>query len=386
MIYLDNSATTHTKPKQVLKAVQMGLTRFSANPGRGGHSASIESAIEVENVREKTRKFVNALKSQNIIFTSGCTEALNLAILGTAQNGGHVICTSNDHNSVLRPLYHLVDEGIITLSVATPSNDYMLTRQDIEKHLKPNTYLICVNHVSNVDGSIADIDNIGELCMEKCILFLVDGAQSAGHIKIDMQKSHIDLLALAPHKGLYSPQGIGILATSGRANLKPIKFGGTGTESFNTRQPISYPEGFESGTLATPNILGLGAGIDFVNENFYKIANKLEDYTTYLNFELNKIPNIKVYTHPDNSHGVLAFNIKNIDSETVCQILNDKYNIYARSGLQCAPLKHKQLGTIDTGVVRISLSYFNTFSEILYTIKAIKKIANQNWHKRSNSS
>lgn len=375
MIYLDNSATTRIKPKQVIKAVNLGLTKYSANPGRGGHDASIQTALAVEAVREKVKKFVNAPKTQNVIFTSGCTEALNLAILGTAQKGGHVVCTSNEHNSVSRPLYHLVDEGIITLSIATPSNDDKITRSDIEKHIKPNTYLVCVNHISNVDGMVADIDEIGQLCMEKCILFLVDGAQSAGHLKLDMQKQNIDLLALAPHKGLYAPQGIGVLATSGRAKLSPIKFGGTGTESFNPRQPMSFPEGFESGTVATPNILGLGAGIDFVTENFDLIKNKIEDLTTYLNFELRKIPNITVYTHPNNCHGVIAFNIQNTESETICQILNDKYKICARNGLQCAPLKHQQLGTIQTGVVRLSLSYFNTFNEILTTIKAIKQIA-----------
>lgn len=378
MIYLDNSATTRTKPKQVLKAVDLGLTKYSANPGRGGHDASIQTAMMVESVREKVKIFLNAPKTQNIIFTSGCTEALNLAILGTAQKGGHVVCTSNEHNSVSRPLYHLVDQGIITLDIATPANDDKLTREDIEKHIKPNTYLVCVNHISNVDGMVADIESIGELCMEKCILFLVDGAQSAGHIKLDMQKQHIDLLALAPHKGLYAPQGVGVLATSGRAKLTPIKFGGTGTESFNPRQPLSYPEGFESGTIATPNILGLGAGIDFVTENFESICHKIEDLTTYLNFELRKIPNVVVYTHPDSVHGVIAFNIENLESETVCQILNDKYKICARNGLQCAPLKHQQLGTIQTGVVRLSLSFFNTFNEILQTIKAIKQIAKHN--------
>lgn len=375
MIYLDNSATTHIKPKQVIKAVNLGLTKYSANPGRGGHNASIDTAIEVENVREKVKDFVNGYKSQYVIFTSGCTEALNLAILGSVQAGGHVICTSNDHNSVTRTLNHLSDQGLITFSVATPSNDIKLTKQDIEKHIKPNTYLICVNHMSNVDGMTADIESIGELCMEKCILFLVDGAQSGGHIKLDMQKQHIDLLALAPHKGLYAPQGVGVLVTSGKAKLKPIKFGGTGTESFNTRQPMSYPEGFESGTIATPNILGLGAGIDFVNQNFEAINQKIDDLSTYLNFELRKIENVKVYTHPDNSYGVIAFNINGMDSESVCQILNDKFGICARNGLQCAPLKHQQMGTIITGVVRLSLCYFNTFNEILTTIKAIKYLA-----------
>lgn len=378
MIYADNSATTHIKPKNVIKAVNDGLTKFSANPGRAGHNLAIDTAIAISNVREKIKNLIEAPKVSNVIFTSGCTEALNLAILGTAQKGGHVIATSNDHNSVLRPLYHLQKQGIIELSIANPENNEKLTKADIEKHIKNNTYLICINHISNVDGMIAEIDEIGELCASKCILFLVDGAQSCGHTRLSMRKSNIDLLALAPHKGLYAPQGIGVLAFSQRVKLNPIKFGGTGTDSFSTDQPLNPPECFESGTVATPNILGLGAGIDFVNENYNAICNKLEDLTTYLNFELRKIPNVIVYTHPNNSHGVLAFNIEGMESETVSQILNDRFAIYTRSGLHCAPLKHKYMGTLQTGVVRISLSYFNTFSEIISIIKAIKKIAKEN--------
>lgn len=379
MIYVDNSATTHIKPKEVIKAVTSGLTRFSANPGRGGHKFAIDAAIEVAKVREKVKSFIGAPKSSNVIFTSGCTEALNLAILGTIHNGGHVIATCNEHNSVLRPLFHLKNQGLIDLSIATPQNNTKLTRSDIEKHIKSNTYMICVNHISNVDGMIADIDEIGELCAEKCIIFLVDAAQSCGHIKIDMIKSNIDLLALAPHKGLYAPQGIGILAFSQRVTLSPIKFGGTGTESYSTQQPKNAPECFESGTVATPNILGLGAGINFVEQNFTEIERKIEDLTTYLNFELRKIPEIICYTHPDNHHGVIAFNIKSMESEQVCQILNDNFKIYARSGLQCAPLKHKHLGTLNTGIVRISLSYYNTFGEIIFILKAIRKICSKDF-------
>lgn len=376
MIYLDNSATTRTKPKEVIKAIELGLTKYCANPGRGGHFASIQAAIQVENVREKIQKLVNAPKPQNIIFTSGCTEALNLAILGSAQQGGHIVCTCNEHNSVLRPLQHLKEQGVIDFDVASPAQPFAqsITLEDIKKHIKPNTYLVCVNHISNVDGMTAELDEIGEFCMKNCILFLVDGAQSVGHVKVDMQKSHIDLLAIAGHKGLFGPQGVGALATSGKAKLLPIKFGGTGTDSISTKQPLSMPEGFESGTIATPNILGLGAGVDFANLNFAKIQHKLEDLTTYLNFELRKIEQVIVYTHPENSTGVLAFNIKGMDSESVSQILSDQYKICVRNGLHCAPLKHKNLGTVQTGAVRVSLSYFNTFGEILAFVKAIKAI------------
>lgn len=375
MIYLDNSATTRVKPKKVIQAINKGLTIFSANAGRSGHTASINAGMEIFAVREKIRNFVNAPDIKNIVFTANCTDALNLAILGSVKNGGHVVCTVNEHNSVLRPLHHLKEECQITFSVAEPARKDILTASDIEKHIKDNTYLVCVNHISNVDGMLADIDGIGKLCRQKNILFLVDAAQSAGHIKLDMQKSNIDLLALAPHKGLYGPQGIGILAFSERAKLKPVRFGGTGTESFNPKQPTTSPECFESGTLAVHNILGVGAGIDFVNLYFEEIQTKIEDLTAFINFELRKIENVIVYTHPNNCHGVIAFNIKNKESESVAQELNDRFGICVRSGLQCAPLKHTFMKTINTGVVRVSLSYFNDFSDATKLIKAVKKIA-----------
>lgn len=374
MIYLDNSATSRIKPKQVINAVVKGLTRYNANPGRGGHTYSIECAMQVNLVREKVRKFFNGNKIENIIFTSGCTEALNLAILGSAKKG-HVIATVNDHNSVLRPLHYLKNQGLITLDIVSPQKEDILEWEDIKPYIKSDTYLICTNHMSNVDGMITNINEIGKHCKELGILFLVDGAQSTGHIKIDMQEDNIDFLAIAPHKGLYAPQGIGVLVINDAKTLKPIKFGGTGTESFSPMQPTSPPECFESGTLAVPNILGLGAGIDFVDENFNDIVEKIEDLTTYLNFELRKINNVIVYTHPNNAYGVVSFVVKGQESESVCNILNERYKICARSGLQCAPLKHKDMGTLETGTVRISISYFNTFGEIITLIKAIKHIA-----------
>ncbi len=330
-------------------------------------------------VREKVREFLNAPKSQNIVFTSNCTEALNLAILGSVKKGGNVVTTINDHNSVLRPLHYLKNKGEITLNIAQPERDDILTKDDILKYIEPDTYLVCVNHVSNVDGMVADISAIGQLCEKRNIIFLVDGAQSCGHIQIDMQKSNIDMLAIAPHKGLYAAQGVGVLAFSDKIKLKPIKYGGTGTESFSPVQPENSPECYESGTIPTPNILGLGAGVDFVRNNFNNIILKIEDLTTFINFELRKIDNVIVYTHPKNSHGVIGFNILGMESECVGQILNDKFGICVRSGLHCAPLKHTFLNTLKSGIVRVSVSYFNTFSEVIALIKAIKKIANENY-------
>lgn len=372
MIYLDNSASTFKKPKEVTKAVLDGLTKYSGNPGRSGHNISLATSQQIEITREKVQKFLN---TPQVVFTQNCTDALNLAIQGTFKQNGHVICSSNDHNSMTRPLFELSRQKGLELSVASPSQSGILTVDDIKKHLKPNTYMVALNHMSNVDGEIADIQKIGEFCAENSLIFLVDGAQSVGHIKIDMQKSYIDIMTLAPHKGLYTPQGVGVMAYTRKTKINPIRYGGTGTESINVYQPTDPPECFESGTLSTPNILGLGAGIDFVKNNFDLITKKIDDLSTYLNFELSNIPFVKVYTHPKNSFGIIGFNIKDFESSLVAQMLNDKFGICVRGGLHCAPLKHKHLGTVNQGIVRVSLCYFNTFTECEKLVRAVKVIA-----------
>lgn len=379
MIYLDNSATTYPKPQSVVNAVGESFAKFGANPGRSGHSLSIKTAIKIASVRENLANFVNAESPENIIFTSGCTDALNLAILGSVVNGGHIICTSNDHNSTLRPIFELERRGVVEVSVAQPTQNDKLRLADIAPLVKPNTYLICVNHISNVDGMEAEIAEIGKFCFQNCIMFLVDGAQSLGHKKIDMLKNHIDFLAIAGHKGLYGPMGVGALAVSSKAKFLPTKFGGTGTNSISTTQPSDIPEGFESGTLAVPNIVGLDAGINFVRANFEKIVHKIDDFTTLLNYELSSIDGVKVFTHPDNANGVIGFNVGDMPSSDVANILDQRFGVMVRSGLHCAPLKHRHLGTVEQGVVRASISYFTTFAEVQKFLKAVKQVAKGAW-------
>lgn len=376
MIYFDNSASTYIKPKEVTKACIDAINNFSANPGRSGHILSMRAGEKVFNVREKISRFLNNGKIENVVFTQNCTDALNMAILGTVVKGGHIICTCNDHNSLARPIFELQKQGVIDVSVASPKYGHILTAEDIEPLIKPNTYMVALNHVSNVNGDMADLNGIGDLCAKNCITFLVDCAQSAGHIKIDMLSEHIDMVALAPHKGLYSMQGIGILAFSVKACPKPIRFGGTGTASLTLTQPTDYPEALESGTLAMPNICALEAGLHFVEKNFNAISKKIDDLSTYLLFELKNIPNVITYTSPHNIHlGVVGFNIENLDSGECASILSNEYGICVRGGLHCAGLKHKSLNTVEQGIVRASLSYFNTYTECENFIKAIKKIA-----------
>lgn len=373
MVYLDNSASTLIKPKEVLKAVNDSLLNYTANPGRSGHKASIKTALKITEVRQILSQHYNNGNIDRIIFTQNCTQALNMAIIGCKKSGGHIVCTENEHNSVLRPLQYLSDKESVDYSIAFQSNNKGITLEDIKREIKPNTYMVICNHISNVNGALAEISPIGKYCREHNLIFLVDCAQSCGHVKIDMKKDNIDFLTIAGHKGFYSPQSIGALIMNEKFTPNPIMFGGTGTNSLELVQPEFLPERLEVGTISAPLIIGLGAGINFVEKNFQEIQNKIDDLTTYLNFELNKL-NINCYTQPENSFGVIAFNIANIDSNEIANILNEKYDIYVRGGYHCSPIKHKALGTIGQGAVRVSISYFNTFSDIQKLLYALKHI------------
>ncbi len=374
MIYFDNSATTYKKPLSVKISTLVALQKYSANPGRSGHKLSLRCAEKVFACRVAVSDFFNCPKIESVIFTKNCTEALNIAILGSVKKNGHVIASCFEHNSVLRPLKHLESEGKIQLSTVTPKNKTNITLEDIEKEVKENTYLICVNHISNVTGNKNNIEEIGKFCKAKNITFLVDVAQSAGHEKIDMQKQNIDLLCFAGHKGLFAPQGIGGLCINTENSPKSIVFGGTGTNSHVLFQPTNLPEYYESGTLSTPLIMGLNAGINYVNKNFEKNKIKTSKLTQYLYNQLECIKEIKLYTKKESLSGVVCFNINNMLSTDVSTLLDEKYNIAVRSGLHCAPLAHKFLGTTEQGAVRVSINHFNKMHEVKKFIKAINKI------------
>lgn len=374
MIYLDNSATTNKKPRKVTHSFRKAIKKYPYNPGRGGHKGSILAGMKVLETRESLARFFGAKSFDKVVFTKNCSEALNLAILGTIKKGGHIVTTYQEHNSVLRTLYYARKNLGITFSVAKPSDACLsqLTAKDIIKKVKKNTYLIIVNQTSNVTGNTIELNEIGRFCKKNKILFLVDSAQSAGHEMINIQKQNINMLAVAGHKGLYGPQGVGALITN-KVKLKPILFGGTGTGSESLKQPDSMPDGFEAGTIATPNIIALNAGVSFVSKHMKKINAKIQKLTTLLLEELEAIDAITLYSHNKKS-GVISFNIDGMDSTDVGNILNEKYHICVRCGLHCAPLVHKKFGTLNGGMVRVSIGYYNTQSDIKKLIKAIKEI------------
>ena len=372
MIYLDNSSTTHKKPIGVIWSQLLSVTKNSINPSRAGYKSAQRVSEKIFNARELFAETFNTT-ADNVIFTSGCTMALNTAIFGTAKKNGHIITTVYEHNSVMRALEKIKSTQSVTYSVVTPNKNGQITASEIQKHIRPNTYMVIVNHTSNVTGTTQNIESIGKLCKKHKLLFLVDGAQSVGHEHIDMQKYNINMLSVAGHKGLYAPEGIGALLIN-NVSVSPLLYGGTGTYSDQIKQPVEPPEGLESGTSNIPGILGMYAGLKFVNRNFKKINSKIYKLTSVLIDELKTISSVKLFSTNKHS-GVVSFVVKGKDSSEVSNILNEEYNIATRAGLHCAPLVHKYMGTLKNGMTRISISYFNKMSDIKKAIVAIKKIA-----------
>lgn len=380
MVYLDNGATTNKKPFCVKKEVFLStLKRNSANPNRSGYKISSNLASKILNIRQNLVDYFNCDNIENCIFTSGCTESLNLAILSSFQKGGHVITTCYEHNSVLRPLFKLKNEGKIELTIIKPNKNGELELKNFETAIKLNTYMIACNFTSNVTGYTNKIYELGKLCKKNNLLFLVDCAQSAGHEQIDIKKMNIDFIAIAGHKGFYSITGIGALLFSERAKkyLKPLKYGGTGTKSDSPIQPTEFPDGFESGTPNTTGILSLGAGLKFVQKKQDKINRKIYILTNYLVEKLKNIDGIKIYPYNNLYSGVIGFNIRNYSSNEVGNYLSEKFNICVRTGLHCAPLIHKFYNTLDIGMIRVSLCYFNNKKDINKLIYALQKFINQ---------
>ena len=374
MIYFDNSATSYHKPDCVVGAVVSAARHLSANPGRSGHSLSLRAGMLVYDTRKKAAELLGT-SADRIVFTSGCTQALNLAILGTVEDGGTVITTANEHNSVLRPLFELQRKGRISVKVLPPDERGVVTAEAIERALTPRTYMVAINHISNVTGAACCIDEIGMLCRRKNILLLVDGAQSVGYGEIDIEEQNIDFLAVAPHKGLHALQGVGILALGSRAKVEPVLYGGTGTESESVFQPRELPESLEAGTLPTPAIAALNAAIAHNQKIRASTRRKIAELSAYLIGSLQRIRGVRVYSPPDAFSGIATFAIEGIGSMDAANILSAQYDIAVRGGLHCAPLIHRHLGTLKEGLIRASVSGDNTFDEGAYFLKAVQEIA-----------
>lgn len=372
IVYFDNAATSFNKPQEVQLAVLNAMKNLTANPGRSGHHLSQRVAEIVYDTRENLKDFFGA-NNYDLIFTKNCTEALNLAIFGTLKSGDHVIATCYEHNSVLRPLEMLKSCGVDVTILDCDLQDFP---NQIEDKIKPNTKLIITTFVSNVTGEVCDVFSVNRICKKHKIKHLVDGAQACGHLEIDLQNLDCDLFAFAGHKGLLSLTGVGGLFVKNLEDLSPIIFGGTGTESENPIQPTDTIEGFESGTIPTISIISLNAGVKFLKQNFSKILEKERKLSEYLYKNLKNLEFLTLFSK-SNSKNVFSFNLKNLDSGTVANLLNEEFNICVRAGLHCAPLIHKKNKTLNGGAVRVSLDFYNSFEEIDYLINALCKVANR---------
>ena len=377
MIYLDNGATSFPKPLSVRQNVDISLKKFSANPGRSGHSLSLRAAKEIFECRKRLKELFNVNSEEEIIFTENCTMALNTVIFGLLNEGDHVLISSMEHNSVTRPLESLKDKGV-TYSTFDYSYDDNETVDNVRNLIKPETKLVICTHASNVFGFRFPIERICALCHAYGILFCVDSAQSAGVFDIDVGTNQYDFVCMSGHKSLYGPMGTGVLILNNR-NLKPLLYGGTGTESVKKSQPEGLPEKFESGTQNMNGISGLKAGVDFVkNRGIKNIYN--HEYKLAKRLFNGLANNRKVIIYNKSfDYGkvapVVSFNIDGVYSEDLVAKLN-KYGIMTRGGLHCSPLAHTTMNTIENGTVRVVPGAFNTINDINYLLNVIRKLTN----------
>jgi len=380
-IYLDNASTTFPKPKKVAESVYNFLTNIGGNPGRSNHENAMDTNRILLETRMSLAEFFNFDKFQNVIFTNNITSSLNILINGMFKKGDHVITSSMEHNSVLRPLFNLKELGIIELDISKSNSFGFIDIEDIKSKLRPNTKAIILSHASNVVGAIQPIFEISKICERNNIHLILDSAQSAGSLNIDFKALNLSALAFTGHKSLYGPQGTGGFLISDELNniCSPTILGGTGSLSHSLVQPDFLPDKFESGTLNMPGIYGLLEGIKFINsEGINTIHDKNAFLFNYLVNELSNIDNLHIYTDLNNINlytSCISINLNNIETAELSYILDNDFGIKNRSGLHCAPLAHKSIGTYPTGTVRLSIGYFNTLDEIKYTVDSLNKIS-----------
>lgn len=378
MIYLDNSATTYPKPLMVTNAINFAFRKYGANPGRSGHTLSRNCGKEIERCRETAAKFFGAHKPKDVAFTLNCTQALNMVIKGLLKPGDHVVTSCVEHNAVMRPLRKLEKMNIITFTaVDVYPTDPDKTVDSFRNAINSNTALIVCTHASNVWGIRMPIERIVPLAKVYDIPILIDGAQSAGILPLNICELGIDYFCAAGHKGIYGPMGTGLLITSSGENLDTIIEGGTGTNSMTFCQPKEMPQKFESGTPNMAGISGLRAGMEFVkSKGIEKIFLHEMNLIGYLYKKLKLIKSVELYMPEPNPKffvPVLSFNVKGYISDEIGKIL-DSHGVEVRTGLHCAPAAHKFAGTLERGAVRVSPSAFTSKQDIDRLVEIVKNI------------
>ena len=371
MIYLDNAATTLKKPETVARAVFDAIATVG-NSGRGAGAPSLAASELVYETRALISELFNVGKAENVAFALNATDALNIAINGLFTQKDHIITTAAEHNSVLRPIYALGN-----YSIAPCDESANIDYAAMEGLIRPDTRGIVCTHCSNLTGNITDLERVSEICKRNGLLFVLDTAQSAGVLDIDMQKYGIDALCFTGHKSLYGIQGTGGICIRDGLEIRPFRRGGSGIRTFDKEHPEVMPTRLEAGTLNAHGIAGLNAGVKFVLETGTRaIREKLDTLTKRLYEGLKEIEGVTVYGDFSGEHGaVVSMNMEGISSEELSYILDEEYGIVTRAGGHCAPLMHEHLGTRESGALRFSMSYFNSDDEIEETIKAVKELA-----------
>lgn len=375
MIYLDNASTSFPKPEAVYRRMDE-FARQSGNPGRGGHLLARRAEQEIERVRTLVARFFKASSQERVIFTLNATDALNMALKGFLRPGDHVLTSCLEHNAVSRPLARLAQNGVTFTRVECDSEG-KVDVASLEKQFERNTRLLVLTWVSNVTGTVQPISSVAEICRRRGVKLLVDAAQAAGHVPIDMSASGIDMLACSGHKGLLGPPGTGLLILSDDVDLAPLREGGTGVASNLALQPDTYPQRLESGTPNTVGIAGLGAAVEFLLEiGQQEIAEHERRLIAILQAGLSAIASVKIYgsTDPEHRSGILSFNIEGWEPAEVAAVLDHSFGICCRAGLHCSPWAHEALGTYPGGTVRLSVGYFNTLDDVKKAVDAVKSL------------
>ncbi len=370
MIYLDNAATTYPKPPAVREALLRSLSEYGGNPGRGGHRLSIAAADAVYDCRRAVADFFGIDEPERVIFTAGATAALNLAIKTAVRPGMHVLLSDREHNAVARPIYRLADEGLIEYDIYPTTGDVIA---DIEAHIRPNTGLLVACHLSNVTGFVLPIEAIGEMCRAKGIRFVIDAAGSAGHLPIDLGSTAFDAFCAPGHKGLLGISGVGFVILKNDEGLSDYTDGGSGHSSLSRRMPSTLPERYEAGTLPTPAIVALRAGIETLcHRDPLRIAAEEAAMKARLTEGLLAHRGLTVY-EPRNPYGPLLFTHESLRPEAIAEAL-DRHGVCVRAGYHCAPLAHRTVGTPTGGGVRLSPAITNRPAEIEEFLRILKAV------------
>lgn len=375
MIYFDNAATTMEKPGEVVEAVTRALTSMG-NAGRGAHASSLNASRIIFDTRRKLAELFHGEDPSQVVFTANATESLNMAIKGLFTSKDHIITTQLEHNSVLRPLYELEEQGA-ELTILQSDAKGCIRYEEFEKHIKENTRAIVCTHGSNVTGNLVDIKKAGEIAKKHNLLFVVDASQTAGVFPIDVQEMNIDVLCFTGHKGLLGPQGTGGMYVRKGLAIRPLKSGGSGIQTYSHSHPDKMPVALEAGTLNGHGLAGLNAALDYLKETGMRLIREKEQALMWDFYQkVAEIPGIILYGEFKNRKRcpIVSLNVEGYDSAEVSDFLAVEYGIATRPGAHCAPLMHQALGTVNQGAVRFSFSHYNTREEVELAVAALKDL------------